>query len=198
MTLWTIQSQAAWTELQEKGVLRAKAGHVGEPSWVPAYQWMIRQMRSRLGPPPEPDCTPIWAWYQFDGQKKKPDLRARGHLEPGTKGVRIELQYPSDRAVLSDFSLWHYVLNYWYLPTSAQDGDAFERELADRGLSFYTRKPLPDAAYHSAVESSWDRIFDLDWTEIDVSVPRPQKSIQATVWEINLQQVRDFRPFTAR
>ena len=198
MTLWTIQSEAAWTELQKTGVLRATRGHAWEPSFLPAYEWMTRQMHSRLGPPPEPDCLPIWAWYQFDGKRKKPDLRQRGHVEPGETGVRLELHYPGDRAVLSDFSLWHHVLNYWYLPSSEQEGDAFEQDLAHRGLSFYTQKPLPDPAYHSAVEASWDRIFDLDWAEPDVSVPRAEKSIQATLWEINLQQVQDVRVFTGR
>ncbi len=182
MTLWTIQSEAAWTELQKTGVLRATRGHAWEPSFLPAYEWMTGQMCSRLGPPPEPDCLPIWAWYQMDGERKKPDLRQRGHVEPGETGVRLELHYPSDRAVLSDFCLWHHVLNYWYLPGSEQEGLAFEQELAD----------------HSAVVASWDRIFELDWAEPDVSVPRAEKSIQATLWEINLQQVRHVQVFTGR
>ncbi len=43
---------------------------------------------------------------------------------------RLKLECPADRVLLSDYSLWHYVLNYWYLPSSEADGDAFERDIA--------------------------------------------------------------------
>jgi hypothetical protein len=49
------------------------------------------------------------------------------------RAVRLELEYPDERALLSDFSLWHHVLNYWYLPSSEADGDRFESALADHG-----------------------------------------------------------------
>lgn len=49
----------------------------------------------------------------------------------------------------TDFSLWHYVLNYWYLPSS-------------------------------------------------IAEPMEEKSIQGTLWEITLGQVRECRYFTAR
>ena len=45
-----------------------------------------------VGPPPEPDCVPIWAWCQWEGKRKKPDLRCRGHLPKGQPGVRLELE----------------------------------------------------------------------------------------------------------
>lgn len=192
MTLWTIQSLSAWTELQNKGVLRAKTDHVMVESWLPAYRWMTHQMRRRLGPPPEADCQPVWAWYRWDAASAKPDLRCRGHLDTGEQGVRLKLEYPSHRALLSDFSDWHHVLNYWYLPLSEAEGEAFESELASHGLSFFSQKPLPYAEYHRAIVESWDRIFD---PELD---PKWGISIQATLWEITLDQVRECRHFTAR
>ncbi len=199
MILWTIQSSAAWTELQEKGVLRSKPQHIMEKTWLSAYQWMAQQMMSRIGPPPEPDCLPIWAWFQWEGRhRRKPDLRAAGHLGKGERGIRVELEYPDSRALLSDFCLWHYVLSYWYLPALEADGDAFEAELAAHGLSFFNQKPLPDAHYHSTVVGSWDRIFDLDWSEPDLSEPMEQKSIQATVWEVKREQVKNHKHFTSR
>jgi hypothetical protein len=36
-------------------------------------------------------------------------------------GVRLELEIPDGTALLSDFSLWHYPLNYWYLPSTGED-----------------------------------------------------------------------------
>jgi len=186
MILWTIQSLAAWRELQEKGVLRARTHHLTEQSWLQAYCWMTHQMRLRIGPPPETDCQALWTWYQWDGARKKPDLRCRGHLPPGERAVRLELECSADQALLSDFSLWHYVLNYWYLPSSEAEGDVFESELADHGLSFYRQKPVPHDTYHRAIVESWDRVFDLGET------------IQATLWQITIDQVREYHCFTAR
>jgi hypothetical protein len=128
----------------------------------------------------------LWTWYQWDGARKKPDLRCRGHLSPGERAVRLELECSADQALLSDFSLWHYVLNYWYLPSSEAEGDVFESELADHGLSFYRQKPVPHDTYHRAIVESWDRVFDLGET------------IQATLWQITIDQVRECHCFTAR
>ena len=178
MTLWTIQSLQAWEELQTRGVLRASTENVSEAAWLPAYRWMTQQMRSRIGFPPGKDCRPIWSWYRWHGLERKPDLRCRGHLSKGEKGVRLELDFPAQRVLLSDFSLWHYVLNYWYLPSSIADGDAFEAELAGLGLSFFSRKPLPVESHHRRIVSSWDRIFDLDWYESEITEPMEEKSIQ--------------------
>lgn len=198
MTLWTIQSLPAWAELQETGRLRAMSHHVSEPTWVRAYQWMTRQMRSRIGPPPEADCQAIWAWYRWQGARRKPDLRCGGHLMRGEKGVRLTIDCPVERVLLSDFSLWHYVLNYWYLPSSEAAGEAFESELAGHGLSFFDQKPLPHEAYHSAIVESWNRCLDLEWHEPDVSERPEEKSVQATMWEITLDQVVACQRFTAR
>ena len=101
MILWTIQSPAAWAELQQKGVLRAERRHMMEATWLSAYEWMAEKMRSRIGPPPERDCLPIWAWQQWEGvERKKPDLRAGGHLAKGERGIRIEFEQADDSALL--------------------------------------------------------------------------------------------------
>ena len=198
MTLWTIQSLPAWQELQETGFLRASRHNICEHPWRSAYRWMTDQMHLRIGPPPEDDCTPIWAWYQWDGSTKRPDLRSRGHLPPGEPGVRIEFNCSHDAALLSDVSLWHFGRNYSYLPASEADSERFESELTARRLSFYDQKPLPDHAYHRRIVGSWERIFDLEWCEPDLSEPREQKSIQATLWELTLQQVTECQYFVGR
>ena len=199
MILWTIQSPEAWAQLEQDGVLRSKHRHVAEATWLPAYEWMAGSMKSRIGSPPEPECLPIWAWYQWDGtERKKPDLRAAGHLGRGEDGVRIEFEHAGDCVLLSDFCLWHYVLNYWYLPSTETEGEAFETELATHGLSFFDQKPLPHPEYHARVVRSWNRIFDLDWVEPDISDPKERKAIQATVWELSLDQVRHSRHFRSR
>jgi hypothetical protein len=146
MILWTIQTERAWSELQNSGILRTKRENIIEEGWLLPYQWMVDQMEIRLGRPPESLYFPLWAWYQWEGEKRrKPDLRAGGHLGKGENGIRIEFECCEEAALLSDFDLWHYVLNYWYLPMSGNEGEVFEAELAAQGLSFFKQKPVPKA-----------------------------------------------------
>jgi hypothetical protein len=199
MILWTIQKEEAWEKLQELGYLVATIDNIMEESWVSAYLWMTNQMKKRLGPPPYADCYPVWTWYQWENAKRKrPDLRAGGHLSKNARGVRIEFECHENSALLSDFELWHYVLNYWYLPESLAEGEAFELQLERQGLSFFDTKPLPNLEYHERMVKSWDRIFDLDWIEADLSSPRDQKSIQATTWQLSIDQVRSCKHFKSR
>ena len=199
MILWTIQTEEAWLKLQATGMLRASRENIMEGCWILPYEWMVDQMKIRIGPPPGSSCFPMWAWYQWEGEKRsKPDLRAGGHLSKGQKGVRIEFECGDEEVLLSDFDLWHYVLNYWYLPESESDGEDFEAELATFGLSFFKQKSLPDAEYHNRIVQSWDRIFDLYWFEDDLAEPFPGKSIQATLWELTVDQVRNCKHFRSR
>lgn len=203
MVIWSILTEQAWNDLQRRGRLRASRRHVTKDFLGP-YTWMAEQMERRLTVArPSGDTMPIWAWYQWEGKRCRPDLRTSGHLPKGTKGFRVECRVEDERVLLSDFDLWHYVLNYWYLPASEQDGVAFEEKLAGAGLSFYKcgyDNPLPHAEYRRKIEKSWERMFDLDWTDKDdfIADPRERKSIQATLWEIRLADVVDAREFTAR
>ena len=114
------------------------------------------------------------------------------------RGVRIEFEIDGAFVLLSDFELWHYVLNYWYLPPSSAEGQAFEAELAEHGLDFHRTKPLADPVFDKAIRETWERIFDMEWAEEDLAVPRAEKSIQAAFWELALEDVRRVDQFTAR
>ena len=197
MTLWTIQSIAAWKILQREQVLFADQRY-SEELFLDAYRWMVKQMECRIESESENTSLPLWAWYQWEGKRRKPDLRRSAHLPKGQRGVRIEFEQSDKGVLLSDFDLWHYVLNYWYLPRTVADGEAFEAELSEHNLSFFEMKPLPVRAYHQRIEDSWDRIFDLDWAEEEISDPFSKKSIQATFWKLHFDQIRDVQFFTAR
>ena len=190
MILWTIQSIKAWEELQQRSVLYANPRYV-DNDFLPAYGWMTEQMRKRLGMRPSEDSLPLWAWYQWEDERsRRPDLRSSGHLPKGEPGVRIEFEIEDNLVLLSDFELWHYVLNYWYLPTSEAEGESFEAELANQGLSFYETKPLPNPIYHKRIEKNWERIFDMEWAPEGIASPTPEKSIQATFWELCIDDVK--------
>jgi len=200
VTLWTVQLAGAWAKIQEDGVLRTDGRRVRR-EYRQAYEWLARQMEERLGCRPSEKALPLWAWYQWNGATcTKPDLRSCGHVPKGERGVRIEFEISDRLVLLSDFELWHYALNYWYLPESLKDAEDFEAELSRRGLSFYKTKPLRDRAFHGKIAESWSRIFDLDWADKErgIAHPRARKSIQASLWELGRDQVRDVRFFRAR
>jgi hypothetical protein len=129
MKLWTIQTQDVWATLTSKGVWRAREPFVPDGR-LNAYRWLTRHMQIRLGQPMLADQMPVWVWHQWDGVRRlMPDLRSSGHLATSTSGVRIELELALDRVLLSDYHLWHHVLNYWYLAASV--GDQRSSSLAD-------------------------------------------------------------------
>jgi hypothetical protein len=144
-------------------------------------------MTRRLGPPPRNVRYPIWAWYQYDSAiRRRPDLRHSAHLPSGAAGVLIEFEIEPTFVLLSDFDLWHYVLNHSYIPRNAREA----REL--------DRLPHHKQPANEQMKNSWRRIFDLEWSAKDIAAPRGQKSIQATVWQVPLAEIRSVRRFRAR
>ena len=196
MILWTIQTQDAAEALVRRGELVADGGEP-EPGFERAYKWMSARMTERLGAAP-PDARPIWAWHTWQPGRERPDLRSRRHLPPGTRGARIELEIDPDRVLLSDFSLWHFALNYWYLPSSPADEESFETLLRAAGLDPYRTKPLPDPAFHGRIEASWERVFDLEAVIEGVTDEPGERCVQATLWRIPAHAVRGITWFVAR
>lgn len=198
VTLWTIQPLPVWKVLQSKGYIQARHVLV-EKHFRPAYRWMSGQMRLRLGPSPSSIWFPMWAWYQWQGaDKKRPDLRFSGHLPSGKTGVLIEFLAEAAEVLLSDFELWHYVLNYLYLPYSPADETQFDSILASFAANTPSEVASRHRAFHDAVRKSWERIFDIRWSLRDIAATLSQKSIQATLWRLNRDQVKNWTTFRAR
>lgn len=197
MLLWTIQTEPAFERLQRHGRLRGDWRRV-DPFSRGAYRWVAQAMTERIGPPPRPGGAPMWAWYQWGEGHTRPDLRFGGHLPRGQHGVRIEVEIEAEQTLLSDFTLWHHVLNYWYLPHSEADGAAFDRLVESKGLPNPLPKPFTDPALHDRVVRSWERLFDLSVVDEYVTGPAERKSIQATFWELRLEDVRAVTHFRAQ
>lgn len=168
LTLWTLQHRAAWEELERTGVLRAEPDRVWE-DFRGAYDWMADQMRARIGPPPEGVRYPIWAWYQWEGQRRPMDLRLAGYAPRGTPMVRIEFEIDAAQVLLSEFDRWNIVLG----------GGVPER-------------------FEGDFAPSREHIFALDrWTPGWDALPEEQ-SIQAVLWELRKEHIRRVRHFTAK
>jgi len=193
MRLWTILTEAAWESLNERGFLICDDEALGEEHFLTAYRWMMQQMQERLGPPETGVKLPLWAWYQYLGSRKKPIAR-KHHLPKRQKGYRVECHVPDEQVLLSDFTLWHQVLNNSYLPINEADHDAFDQEF----------DAIPEDAAdqllerQGVIEASWMRIFDLDWYSDYICAPRNQQAIQACFWRLEMSQVRQVRSFRSR
>jgi hypothetical protein len=186
MKLWTIHPTIVWELLNKQGCYYGVKDFVyDDEMFLSAYDWMKKQLVIKTGIYKE--HYPVWAWY------KRPDLRYSGHLSKGTKGVLIECEINEGDVLLSDFELWHYVLNYWYLPMSMKDMHKFEKELKSKRLSYYKQKPLPEP-YNKTIEDSWQRIFNLDWYKKNIA----DKKIQAVFWELKLDQAKKVKEFVAK
>jgi len=198
MILWTIQTLSAWEMLQSTGCLQA-IGPSMEEHFRSAYIWMKDQMRQRLGKPPCAGCFPYWAWFQWHGcNKRRPDLRFSGHLPRSEAGVLIEFHAEESEVLLSDFELWHYVLNYWYLPHSNKDEARFDAILESLAANTPSEVHASNQVFHADVRNSWNRIFDIHWSRPNIASEFAQKQIQATLWRLNRKKVKNYTIFKAR
>lgn len=195
--LWTIQTPEAVEVLQRTGLLVTDVAKTDE-DFRDAYGWLATQMRRRIGKPPVASSLPLWAWHTWQGGRARPDLRSAGHLPPGSQGARIEFAIDPGSVLLSDFELWHYVLNYNYLATSMKDDRAFEQKLKIAGLACIALRSLPDPQLHQRIRESWVRIFDLEHTVRGITHARADRCIQATFWALPLESVRRITWFKAR
>ena len=93
MILWTIQPIMVYEQMKETGVYRCRA----EESYFytimkEQYDWLVAQMKQRIGDAPMGVTLPVWAWYQWEGVRKKPDLRKEGSDKDGSQDRRADPQ----------------------------------------------------------------------------------------------------------
>lgn len=177
MILWTIQHKEAYDKLLKNGAIRGTPMYIVDESFKEAYEWMVVQMRNRIGNPPEGVTYPVWAWYQWEGNRKRPDMRVhgRGWSAKGTPIVLLTLDVPDSCVLLSDFDYWHVVLN--------------------NGEIIF---PYNEFAHYSKEERqrSWENIFDISCS-FDGD-EHPFLSTQATMWEIKAEWVVKVEHFISR
>ena len=183
--LWTIQDEKAFREFERTGVLRANKDFLFcQEEFRFVYDWISNQMKRRIGIPPKGTQYPVWAWFQWEGKRKRRDQRLSGYAKRGTPLVQITFEADSNSFLLSDFDAWHIVLANQYLANNEAEWD-----------KFYEVNPHPDQA---DVEPSWERIFDLSRYTSGWDCEPDKKSIQATLWQIEMSQVKKVEYFLAK
>jgi hypothetical protein len=169
MRIWTTQSKEVWDLLQAQGTVSCDTYRAEMDFYREGYDWMVEQMVRRIGPPPRPDIRyPLWGWRQVGNYRKEYHGRLADCSGNGDEFVFITAEIPDDRILLSDFELWHCVLNHFSIPMTRQE----ERIT---GEDFLIR--------------SWERVFDLDTRFGYAPRMRRNRDIQATFWELRLEWV---------
>ncbi|MDQ1146528.1 hypothetical protein QE429_003355 [Bacillus sp. SORGH_AS 510] len=168
-TYWTIQTIDAWENAKQLGFLSGDPNKIW-PEFSDAYNWMMQQMKKKI--PKYTGEYPIWLWTE------KPDLRRYGHLNKGERGVLLKVEIEDSRLLLSDFMAWHSVIYNTYF---------FIDE--DEDHLFYTSN-------RTAIEESWQRIFDLEFLEQNSNWGDVR--IQGVTGKLTLDEISIVREFIAR
>ena len=187
MILWTIQPEEVYKLLLQDGVFRCDFSRSKFPEWKKQYDWLVAQMIKRIGKRPFGVSYPIWAWFKWEGKRKRPDLRRErwGNGWKGARNVRLEIDVPDADVLLSDFDAWNGIMNNGLLSDTEEEDEELEREylaLSDKG-----RKAMKD--------KNWERVFDVapfknKWTSRG-------DSVQATFWELRKEYLREATPFVS-
>ena len=187
MILWTIQERQVYKQILKTGIYRCDLDKSVMKDLKKQYDWLVRQMIRRVGKKPAGVTYPVWAWYQKNGQRKRPDLR-RERWRCGWKGehyVCLEIDIPDEEVLLSDFNAWSLILSDVLISYSEEEDEALYMEY--NSLSFDEKRCMKD--------KNWERVFDLSPFENDWM--RRGDTIQATFWELRREQIRAVRCFEA-
>lgn len=192
MRLWTIQPELIYTILKSRKIIYCdplKSVLLRECGFTPSYDWIVDQMKKRIGNPPDGASYPIWAWHTVDWKHQKPDLRKTEFRNYKGNLVCIELEIPDNKVLLSDEEMWHFVLNDYFICDSDNEEDF------DAKNNWFNK--LPQQQQKIVKETSWEKIFDVS-PPINTEWNRRGMFIQATFWELNLNYVIDVRNFKGR
>lgn len=184
MKVWTLQPIEIWDLLQKEKIIYGKEKYVDE-YFLSSYKWMMQQMENKL-----PDYTgnpPIWVWVQ-----PKPDLRSSHGFEKGQRAVRLELEIPEARILISDYDAWHCVLNGWYLNFTDEEEKEFDKERNDIRLF----EEMPEQL-KTKIVNSWDRIFEIDKLK-NTEWTADKQYLQGVIDGLYLSDVKKVKEFVSR
>ena len=202
--LWTFQDyNAIARSLEDHGKYQASISDstwIDDPGFMAAYRWMIWQIDQHGVKRPEsitvedPNLiTPIWAWAKWTDDssvdeesgipKLKPDRN--NQLFYGNEHDLVHLRVPVERVLMSDFDLFHCVLN-------AYEQALWQSKSHDSDVQV-PLTPFEEIWSQTPVEgySQTDEIMlpDLIWDNFIVSVNESKSFdetpfIQAVLWEL--------------
>ena len=183
LALYTAQSQVVLDTIEREGASRVKrefiAQKYGDEAWVfqQAYTFFA-QNAGRYVAQPEGAESGIWCYAD------------PAWATMGADGVLLQLQVPSDQAVLFDLRIWNRMLNLEYVCADDADEQAFERRIESMGLKgAYEAFSTPFyPQVKSEITKSWQRLFGS-------AENCPETYVQAGLWEIRREWLVEIKHF---
>lgn len=188
MRLWTIQPKEVYDILKNNGefICDITKSSLFDEYFKRSYDWLITKMDEKNINHPIGVDYPIWAWHTMDWKHEKPNLLEDYYGEKGEELICLELEVPDEDVLLSDFNLWHFVLNDSWIDDSKNEMEYdLMHEQYDK-LSPLEREQLK--------KDSWNKIFDItpitygDWVSIG-------RYVQACFWKLKLEYVINMETF---
>lgn len=186
MKVYTIQTVAFYEELMRNGI----AYCTREGYWCRnnrfQYDWMVDQMRKRIGESPFAEIKyPVWVWQQYNSKKDPiPPMSPKEIPNKENEAVMLELEVPDDMVLLSDLDLWIHPLNGWEI-CGKKESKLFDKEKEAYEKEYGKCKHLSDwpPTLQRKIVATWERVFDLDWIDpYQAPSKRRNRSIQGTIW----------------
>jgi hypothetical protein len=101
MRVFTIQHRSVINKILKQGQYKTDSRFICFEHFSKHYKWMAKQAKKRIKN--WSSNRPIWVWTS------RPDLRS--WKSEAKNLVIIELEIPDEEILLSNFELWHFVLN---------------------------------------------------------------------------------------
>lgn len=202
--LWTFQSKEVLDIIKKHGVYYSERDRVidylkssirvGEiyldesiKRRLRSYDWMVSQMESKIGKRPKECCMPIWAFYEYDAQKKE-------YIDNVTVDeVGIELLIREENVILTDYDSWHDILSSY--PIFLDDDEFYSfKEKAERcgywgaNDKDYDNKSMEFEECKEYKYKSWQRVFNVTG-EGNFNNSKLEDPIQACLWKIRSEDI---------
>ena len=173
-------------QLKKHGVYRVRREYIEEQFediaeyYISLYTWFT-QKAAQIVPKPADVEFPVWCSISEDYM-----------LRPIEDTVVYVLEIPKKETLYFDSVKWDWVLNHLYIPKDGEDLIRYREQLKQKG--FKDAHSFIDGKYASSyplerkeVMDSWMRVFNIEeWNPFRV---------QANIWEIKEEQIREIIPY---
>jgi hypothetical protein len=185
MKLYTIQHIEVYKALKKQGFYATNTNYICEENFQEAYDWLAKMARKHK----KFDCNgrPIWCWT------KRPDMRTYKFISDPSrpkkeKYVLLTLEVPANRVLLSEFGLWHCVLNKSPVVLNSQEDKQWDKLLKPYGGYIGNKTPQKII---KLMEKSWEKIIFKDSTSFKNFDKKwiGKVQLQATIDKIDIDQV---------
>lgn len=164
-----------------------------------AYMYMIEQMNRHGLFNNDNNKSPIWCWYQIEGNKDYTNIDKYFYEHTIGDYALVVLNVPEELVLLSDYDIWHYCLNCWCVATDDKDYDEYasfidEHNIRNQKLideEYRNENQYRKEAYRMMIQS-WTKIFDIYREDNGYLFGKNKdKTIQGCCWSLDKENIID-------